>query len=444
MARRIDRYKVSPGDDIGEPSYLTERFEDIDNRIHTQELKGQSIDERADDLERVALSRLDDVFTGVLRDAQAKLQDIGAWFKAESQTAFIPEIGSKRFILTEATRGGYVPTRDILFVSSGAETHFMVGQLVTYLPLDGALDVTVSEAFGGDEKSDWLIYPLAPGYADHLARTDNPHNVTAEQVGTYTQAEIDQALLDVKEDIRSGATSAFDTLDEIEAELNSGSTARAALISQVANKLDKAGGTISGGLTLNNALDFGDSMVITRNIGNGNRGFHMAPDIFIDLNNDDLRFYNHGREAMVIGNNGIVRKPNLPAFQSYRSGTIHESVNHRVEFSGLHLNHGAHFDAVNSRFTAPVTGVYFFEAHLFYGLPQNIAVGGWNFQINGAHQGSTHHTTSANAALGHQLVSGCITRHMSAGDYVDVFTTLSSGATLWPHAYSGFSGFLIG
>lgn len=248
MVRRIDRYKIKPGDDLGDPDVLTTIFEDLDNRLHAQELNGQAIDERADHLEQVALSRLNDVFTGVLRDAQGKLQDTGAWFKAESQTSFIPETGAQQFILTEETRGGYVSTRDILIVSASDDTHFLVAKLVSYVPLDGTLDVNITDAFGENEKSDWLIYPLAVAESGHIVREDNPHKVTAEQVGAYTKAEIDQAIqaarddtdqaiAAAKDDIRSGATAAYDTLHEIEQELNSGSTARAALTTQIAGKL---------------------------------------------------------------------------------------------------------------------------------------------------------------------------------------------------------------
>lgn len=88
----------------------------------------------------------------------------------------------------------------------------------------------------------------------------------AAQLDVYSRAEIDQAIQAAKDeadqaiqdaqaangqaiqtavdqskdDLLSGATAAFDTLQEIEAELNSGSSARAALTAQIAGKLGNA------------------------------------------------------------------------------------------------------------------------------------------------------------------------------------------------------------
>lgn len=89
---------------------------------------------------------------------------------------------------------------------------------------------------------------------------------TTDQLDVYSRSEIDQAIQAAKDeadqaieqaqavngqaiqtavdqskdDLLSGATAAFDTLQEIEAELNSGSSARAALTAQIAGKMGNA------------------------------------------------------------------------------------------------------------------------------------------------------------------------------------------------------------
>lgn len=216
--------------------------------------------------------------------------------------------------------------------------------------------------------------------------------------------------------------------------------------SEIDGKLDKIGGTVSGVLTLENTLDFGDSMIITRNIGNGNRGFHIAPSAYMDYDTaeNDLRLVNNAIQGLIIKDNGIVQKPAAPAFQAFHSGTIAETVPHVVEFSNVHLNQGNHYNPTNSRFTAPETGLYWFEAHIFYGLPQVTSGGHWQFRVNGVAAGSAFHATSASTPIGHLIVSGSTCRHLNQGDYVDIHLHLHTNATLWPHAYSGFGGFLIG
>ena len=92
-------------------------------------------------------------------------------------------------------------------------------------------------------------------------------------------------------------------------------------------------------------------------------------------NPTSLRFYtkpsssgpgNSGTERMRITQDGYVTKPQTPAFHvSRRGGNV--SAQTYVVFDQVSHNNGSHYNNSNGRFTAPVTGVYFFSAWNYIG-----------------------------------------------------------------------------
>lgn len=256
--------------------------------------------------------------------------------------------------------------------------------------------------------------------------------------------------------LMGAAPGQLDTLNELAAALGNdpdfaasmtAALADKASLAQLADKFDKSGGSISGVVTMNNTLDFGDSMILTRNIGNGNRGLHLAPNLFMDYDqpNGLWRYYNNGHEAMVIRDDGIVKKSKTPLFAAHCNSPAYQVNSGLIEMSGVMNNNGNHYNGATGRFTAPTDGLYYFDAHIMFGLPNANSVGYVYFQLNGTNTGVVFYTTNAAAGpLGHIMVAAGRPIQLSQGDYVQLFAGLSAGATIYPSAHSGWGGFFIG
>lgn len=124
-----------------------------------------------------------------------------------------------------------------------------------------------------------------------------------------------------------------------------------------------------------------------------------------------------------------------------------------VVFDTVNGNVGSNYNTSNGAFTAPVNGIYYFEAHL-YGYKGTTSPDSYThptFIINGSH---TYRQAQASAPYrlrsrtyydgGYSwdtIINDVF--YLAAGDYVQYFVYNSSGANYYP-PYSLFSGFLIG
>lgn len=142
--------------------------------------------------------------------------------------------------------------------------------------------------------------------------------------------------------------------------------------------------------------------------------------------------------------NGYRKLTNNPSFHSYGSpsrglttgNTIYNFVNHSG--GGVSYNTGSHYDNTNGRFTAPVTGAYFFYGGIFMAVAQS-STGNRFLQLLKNH---TNEFAGCNYATQYDstIVSGSI--RLSAGDFVtlELVTGTVQGST--PRNY--FGGYFIG
>ena len=81
------------------------------------------------------------------------------------------------------------------------------------------------------------------------------------------------------------------------------------------------------------------------------------------LTTDPVGIYHNGAWRFTVSNSGVITMPNQPAFYAYGSGTFALSGTQQdyfIPFSTAALNRGNNFNTSNSRFTAPISGVYCF------------------------------------------------------------------------------------
>ena len=122
-------------------------------------------------------------------------------------------------------------------------------------------------------------------------------------------------------------------------------------------------------------------------------------------------------------------RPNLPAFHvSRRGGNV--SSNNYVVFDQVSYNNGNHYNNSDGKFTAPVTGIYFFSAWNFTG-----GTSSFSLRINGSIFGEYTWDDTG----------GCATWvcPMTANQYAQIYT---QGYT-WRGTsdyHNAFLGYLVG
>ena len=121
--------------------------------------------------------------------------------------------------------------------------------------------------------------------------------------------------------------------------------------------------------------------------------------------------------------------PTKPSFHvSRRAGDV--SANNYITFDQVFHNNGSHYDNTNGRFTAPVSGTYFFSAWNYTG-----GTSAFQLRING----------SVYAEYTWDDTGGCGTWvcPMTAGQYAQIYTRSYTWRGTSDY-HNGFNGFLIG
>ncbi|MGV1352838.1 hypothetical protein, partial [Klebsiella pneumoniae] len=195
MPKRFeDFYAVKRNDNLGDPEFWNRRFQDLDLRLANREIDGERIAGAVDELQGLALQRLNDTFTPVIEEAIARLRAVGAQFTSTSDTTATLDTNQKVFLLAENTRDSFVVTDFVAIRPAGDITRGMVAQFVDYDRATGLLTVLPVQVVGTGQFSAWVIRVTGAPDLDHASRTDNPHQTTAAQVGAYTTGQVDALL----------------------------------------------------------------------------------------------------------------------------------------------------------------------------------------------------------------------------------------------------------
>ena len=161
------------------------------------------------------------------------------------------------------------------------------------------------------------------------------------------------------------------------------------------------------------------------------------------------------QESMAVNGNGYVTKPYQPSFEAITNtaGTMSSGTkefSNSTAFNGhvftiIAHNIGSHYNSANSRFTAPVTGLYeIYGGMASHGANATTAYQSFEFYINGVRKWDGWN----NKGTGYQKERTRRTFLLTAGDYVTPgyesaeVMTLLVGTTSSPYVH--FGGYLIG
>ena len=145
-------------------------------------------------------------------------------------------------------------------------------------------------------------------------------------------------------------------------------------------------------------------------------------------------------EKMKIDSSGRITTPLNPAFHATSSNA--PSVGAEWIFNGVTFNRGDRYNASSGRFTAPVTGVYYFYV---FGLPAYADVSDIRIalRVNNAGYAGDRFIITKNFASW-QTIRGESVMSLTAGDWVSPWIEGSGQPWYTDAGYTGFGGYLIG
>jgi hypothetical protein len=159
-----------------------------------------------------------------------------------------------------------------------------------------------------------------------------------------------------------------------------------------------------------------------------------------------MRFATNATERMRIDSAGCVTTPYQPAFNAKVTAlTAYNTTGwNKISIGTLTNQRGSHYSTSTSRFTAPVSGWYYFSMSVVFYAGNDID-GAISLAVNGVASGNGMGVNQASnfGSFNGRSTSGSV--YLSSGDYAEVYVYNTVAMTTRDAPYAGyFSGHLIG
>ena len=158
-----------------------------------------------------------------------------------------------------------------------------------------------------------------------------------------------------------------------------------------------------------------------------------------------------GTNALAIDSSGRVLQPAKPSFRAEKraSNQTISGGQPKITFEHETFDIGGNYDTSNSRFVAPVSGVYFFQSTIrFVADNQTLDYAKVMLFINGSINSDLFQFNVRSDYMQNSHVNGSCLVQLTATDYAEINIEMSGNNTV-VHAHSGgartyFTGFLVG
>lgn len=180
----------------------------------------------------------------------------------------------------------------------------------------------------------------------------------------------------------------------------------------------------------------------------------------ISFGTDIVNVNTAGNQRLKINDTGIITAPYQAAFTAWSSvNSFSLASGGKVPFNEVGTGFGnftprdTHggtdfYSTTNRRYTAPVTGLYFFNVAIYFHATNNNNLCSIVPRINGNQISNGNNTIFFISANGHSeghTPNGSLLLQLSAGDYIEIYRrTGQSGTNSCYGSHSHFQGFLVG
>ena len=155
--------------------------------------------------------------------------------------------------------------------------------------------------------------------------------------------------------------------------------------------------------------------------------------------------HSNGTAALTIDSSGRVSMSNVPSFcAGSTQGTHTTNVSAVLDFATATINIGGHYNTGTYRFTAPISGVYYFHSTIYTQQASIAGVICW--RKNGAQysiSGSDAIFLKASSISADHTMGSSIMLSLAVNDFVDLCVRASSSNLQWFGQHSWFMGYLV-
>lgn len=168
------------------------------------------------------------------------------------------------------------------------------------------------------------------------------------------------------------------------------------------------------------------------------------------LNVDKIRATGSTTDGLTIDSSGRVLTPGRPAFRAEKR-TPNQTMSGAAKITFEHevFDIGGVYDTSNSRFTAPVAGIYFFQATLrFVADNQTMDYAKHMLYKNGSNASDLFQMNIRADYMQNSHLNGSVLIQLSASDYIEIYAEMSGNNPSVHANASGirtfFTGCLVG